>query len=806
MQRLKQKAKWVRGAFALLAVSLAGCAHVPGAPQVVPTKVQAKSLSWQELAAEPDQQKAAATLWLIPKPALIAFSDSNTAVAPDTPVVVTSDNPDAVFAARHFVDALARTTPLDLHVSIASKPPAHAIVFELDSDAEVANAEGYTLDTESSAILVRARTPTGLFYGGVTLWQLLTPGVLTPADYRESVPVPALHIEDWPRFRWRGLMLDSARHFQSVADIEKLIDWMSLHKLNVLHWHLTDDQGWRLEVPKYPELTKIGACRKAVGPDAALTGGPDKPYCGFYTEAEVRAIVRYAAQRFITIVPEIDIPGHSQAAIASYPWLGVTGKRPPVSTDWGINTWLLKPDTRTLQFVYDVMDEVMKLFPSKYIHVGGDEAAKDQWQASAEVRAHMKRLGLKDMNALQGWFTTQIANYLSQHGRTAVGWDDILDGKVPGSAVVMSWHEPKDALQAIEQGHDVVMASSPTLYLDHYQSDLHDEPPGRPGVESLEDVYDYDPVPEGADAAQAEHILGVQANLWTEYMPTFARVQHAVFPRAAALAEVAWSPVSTHDWQGFRARMPAELARYRALGIDYADSSFAPAFTLGAGADGTIDVALSNQTGFGTIHYTTDGSVPTADSPRYAKPLSFPAGGLTLVRAATFTSDGFELAAPRTQIIDAQMLLTRNSDQLDTCKNQLVLRLEDDRPLHGERPVYKVDIENMCWLWKGAPLDGVRRLSLTVGNLPWNFQLWTDNPKVVARPKATPAGEFQVHLDSCTGPLLATLPLAKAAQTKLQTTLTADTPATSGEHDLCIFATGDPRNGLWGIDKIELLK
>jgi len=455
--------------------------------------------------------------------------------------------------------------------------------------------------------------------------------------------------------------------------------------------------------------------------------------------------------------------------------------------------------------VDDVMDEVMKLFPSQYIHIGGDEAAKDQWNASPEVRAHMHALGLPDMDALQGWFTTQVANYLSQHGRTAVGWDEILHGKVPASAVVMSWHDPEGALQAIEQGHQVVMASSPTLYLDHYQSDLHDEPPGRPGVESLDDVYDYDPVPKGATSQQAKHILGVQANLWAEYMPTFARAQHAVFPKIAALAEVAWSPAATHDWQGFLARMPAELARYRALGIGYADSAFAPAFALTAGAGNTIDVVLSNQADFGTIHYTTDGSVPTVGSPNYSKPLSFPAAKATRLRAATF--DGpFEVAATRTQIVDAAALLPRNSDQLESCSNQLVLRLEDDRPLDGARPVYKVDIENMCWLWKGAPLEGVHGLSLTVGNLPWNFELWTDNAKVVARPKATPSGEFQVHLDSCTGPLLATLPLAKAAQTKLQTTLTTRIPATSGHHDLCIFATGDPRNGMWAIDKIRLKK
>jgi len=748
---------------------------------------------------------AAVPAWsLLPQPAEMhpAAHGAVTVSDGDHVLVQAAGNAQALAVARHFAALVAGTRGLHLRVETqADKSPTAAIVFRLDPHADVANDAGYRIAIGGGRVEVTARTTRGLSYGSVTAWQLLTPD-----DAKGSVRVADGSIVDHPRFAWRGLMLDSARHFQSVADIEKLIDWMSLHKLNVLHWHLTDDQGWRLQIPQYPELTKIGACRKAVGPDAALTGNPDKPYCGFYTDTEVREIVRYASERFIEIVPEIDIPGHSQAAIASYPWLGVSGKRPQVGTNWGVNTWLLRPDARTLKFVKDVMDHVMALFPSKYIHIGGDEAAKDQWQASPEVRAHMHALGLKDMDQLQGWFTTQVAEYLAKHGRVAVGWDEILHGKVPASAVIMSWHEPAGALDALKQGHDVVMASSPTLYLDHYQSNLHDEPPGRPEVESLQDVYDYNPLPAGATAAEAKHILGVQANLWAEYMPTFARVQHAVFPRIAALAEVAWSPASTHDWRSFLDRMPAELARYQALGIAYADSAFAPAFALSAGAHAPVDAALSNQADFGTIRYTTDGTAPNAASTIYSKPLSFPAHSTTTLRAATFAAGGFELAAPRTQVVDATALLNRNSDQLDTCKNQLVLRLEDDRPLEGQRPVYRIDIENMCWLWKGAPLDGVKRIALTVGNLPWNFALWTDDSSVVTRPKQTPTDELQVHRDSCDGPLLATLPLAKAVQTKLQTTLTANIPATTGNHTLCVFATGDPRDGLWAVGKVELKK
>ena len=750
---------------------------------------------------------AASPAWsLLPQPAEVhpAARGAVTVSDGDRVLVQAEDDGQARAVAKRFAALVAATRGLHLRVETrADKRSPAAIVFRLDLNADAANDAGYRIAIGDGEIEVTARTARGLFYGGVTVWQLLTPDGTRDAPAR----VAGGTIADRPRFAWRGLMLDSARHFQSVADIKKLIDWMSLNKLNVLHWHLSDDQGWRIEIPNYPELTKTGACRKAVGPDAALTGGPDKPYCGFYTDEEVRDIVHYAAERFVEVVPEIDIPGHSQAAIASYPWLGVSGKRPEVSADWGINTWLLKPDARSVKFVEDVMDHVMALFPSKYIHIGGDEAAKDQWEASPEVRAHMKKLGLADMEQLQGWFTTQVANYLRRHGRTAVGWDEILHGKVPASAVVMSWNAPSGAVEALQQGHDVVMSSSPTLYLDHYQSDLNDEPPGRPDVESLKDVYDYNPVPKGATTEQSKHILGVQANLWAEYMPTFARVQHAIFPRIAALSEIAWSPASAHDWHGFLERMPAELARYRALGIEYADSAFAPAFALSSGSDGTIGVVLSNQAEFGTIRYTTDGAAPNVASPTYSKPLSFPSDLTTTVRAATFASDGFELAAPRTQVVDAAALLTRNSDQLDACgKPLIVLRLEDDRPLDGPRPVYRLDIANMCWQWNDAPLDGVNRIALTVGNLPWNFALWKDDSSVVTRPTQTPAGELQVHRDSCDGPLLATLPLAKAARTKLRTTLTADIPAAAGNHTLCVFATGDPRDGMWAIGKIELQK
>src|SRR5690348_4468030 len=494
-------------------------------------------------AAEP------ASAWsLLPQPAEMypAAHGAVTVSDGDRVLVQAEGNAQALAVAQRFAALVATARGLHLRVETAAdKSSPAAIVFRLDSRADVANDAGYRIAIGGGKIGVTARSTRGLFYGGVTVWQLLTSDATrdTPAHVADG------SIVDHPRFAWRGLMLDSARHFQSVADIKKLIDWMSLNKLNVLHWHLSDDQGWRIRIPNYPELTKIGACRKAVGPDAALTGGPDKPYCGFYTDAEVRDIVRYAAERFIEVVPEIDLPGHSQAAVAAYPWLGVTGERPAVWTDWGISPWLLKPDEQTLHFVDDVLDEVMQLFPSRYISIGGDEADKQQWNASPELQARMRRLGLENMDQLQGWFTARVAEHLVEHGRIPVGWDDelVAGAKLPASEVVMSWHGGDDqhvALEAAAQGHDVVLTPQESLYFDHYQSDLPDEWPGQSPMATLRQAYDTAVIPNGATSAEARRIIGVQGGLWTELMPSFAHDQHALFPRMAALSELGWSAAS----------------------------------------------------------------------------------------------------------------------------------------------------------------------------------------------------------------------------------------------------------------------
>ena len=745
---------------------------------------------------------------LLPKPAESRLAASGVMrIADGARVAVRGADRDQLQPiADRFMQLVASTRGLQLQRAAAADPKP-AITFEVNPHAGVVGDAGYRLVIGARGVKVTARSPAGVFYGGVTLWQLLTPPGWTRGTAAE---IAAGVIEDHPRFAWRALLLDSGRHFQRVADIEKLINWMSLDKLNVLLWHLTEDQGWRLEIPKYPALTETGACRQAVGLDAELTGAADKPYCGFYTEAEVRDIVRYAAERFVTVVPEIDLPGHSQAAVATYPWLGVTGARPAVWTDWGISPWLLKPDDKTLQFVGDVLDAVMQLFPSRYISIGGDEAAKQQWNASPELRARMQQLGLANMDQLQGWFTGRVAEHLVGQDRTPVGWDDELAAgeKLPASQVVMVWHASdggKVALAATAQGHDVVLAPEGSLYFDHYQSSLPDEGPGQAPMATLRQAYEAAVIPNGATPAEAARVIGVQGNLWTELMSSFASDQHALFPRIAALAELGWSTPNDRDWNGFLLRLSAELARYRALGIAYADTAFAPAFEVTEGRKGMLRVALSNQAHFGEIRYTTDGSAPTATSTQYLGGLDLAADGKVTLRAATFAPGGFELAAPRNKVLDATTLLSREGSELATCSNEPGMRVDGRQPAQGVRPVYTLDVGNMCWLWRGAPLQGIGQVTLTVERVAWRFG--DDAERAVVRPKASADGEFEIHADSCTGPLLGSLPLASAKQGG-QNELNArvSTSTLNDTRDLCIFATGDPRDGQWAIARVDFTK
>jgi len=527
---------------------------------------------------------------IIPVPASISPRAGSFIVRPGTPIY-TSGDAEAARIAAYFAALLQRTHAIALAVRRLPAPrapaavtpetalPAPAIVFRLDPQAPGTSPESYQIDVSPQRVLVSARDYHGLFYGAVTLWDLCS----VPARGGE-LALAATHITDTPRFRWRGLMLDSARHFQSPEFVMRYIDWMALHKLNVFAWHLTDDQGWRLAIRKYPRLTSVGAWRVPAGAaqrDIDPATGRPRLYGGFYSQDDVRRIVAYARERYVTIVPEIDMPGHATAAIVAYPRLGVTDDPPRlVPADWGIFPNLYNVEESTFGFLEDVLAEVMELFPGEYIHIGGDEAVKDQWKASPRVQARMRELGVPNENALQGYFTRRMGKYLVAHGRRMIGWDEILEGGVPDGTAVMSWRGVDGAIAAAAAGHDAVLSPAPTLYLDNRQGTGPEEPPGRGEVVSLERVYRFDPLP-GPLAAAAEHVLGVQANLWTEHVRLEERAAYMTWPRAAALAEIGWSPAERRDFADFQRRLPLAFDRYRALGIHFSGTVFEAPHTVG---------------------------------------------------------------------------------------------------------------------------------------------------------------------------------------------------------------------------------
>jgi hexosaminidase len=659
-------------------------------------------------------------------------------------------------------------------------------------DAGVAGAEAYRLDVRPDAITVSAGSDAGLYYGATTLWQLIA-----AAGPRGAVP--AMTIDDAPAFGWRGVMLDSARHFQPPAFVKALIDRMALDKLNVLHWHLTDDQGWRLQIDRYPRLTTVGAWRQPAGAAGVDANGKAVAYGGFYTKDQVREIVAYAAQRHVTIVPEIEMPGHATAAIAAYPALASTPNPPAVpSNQWGVLPNLYNVDDATFSFLEHVLDEVMDLFPSHYIHVGGDEAVKEQWAANPAIQAKRAALGLADDDKLQGWFTARIGDYLEKHGRRLIGWDEILMGDVPQSATIMSWRGMDGAIIAAKAGHDAILSPAPDLYLDNRQSDAADEPPGRGVIVDWKRVYAFEVAPPSLTVEERRHLIGLQVNEWTEHARTTDYAERMIWPRAAILAELGWSQPGPRDWTSFAPRLAAELARYRALGLGYDVTPLVPQADL-SGTPSSISVALRQQAGIGTIRYTADGSAPTPASPAYQAPLTMH-GRLT---AQAFLGDT-PVGPAQSWTIDAASLLTRDAAQMETCANRLTLRVEDDGPANGRRAIHPVDILQPCWIWRAAPLDGQTRIRADIGSLPYNFSVGKRIRLLNFRKPETPEGELEVRQDRCDGPLVARLPLADAQGGSDVKTVAGALSAGSGLHDLCFTFTQAAPDPLHVLDKVAL--
>lgn len=522
------------------------------------------------------------------------------------------------------------------------KPEANRIRLQLGLTAEAASGtvadEGYRLSSNAGGLLIEARTPAGAFYGVQTLRKALP----VVKEKGAAVRVPGVVIDDAPRFAYRGAHFDTSRHYFTPDSVRRFIDLLALHNINRFHWHITDDQGWRLEIKKHPRLTEVGSKRKetVIGHNTGRYDGV--PYGGFYTQKEVKDIVAYAAERHITIIPEIDMPGHMLGALAAYPELGCTGGPYEVWTMWGVSDEVLcAGNDKVLRFIEDVLDEVVALFPSEYIHVGGDECPKTRWKTCPKCQARIKAEGLQAdgkhtaEERLQSFIIRHAEAHLAKLGRRMIGWDETLEGGLAPGATVMSWRGEGGGIEAAKLGHDVIMTPNTYLYFDYYQTkDRRNEPEAIGGYVPLEMVYNYEPMPKALTAEQQRHIIGVQANCWTEYMPTFKQVEYMELPRMAALSEIQWSQPQGKDYEAFLQRLRRMLNQYDLQDYNYATHVFdvTAHFAPNAAKRG-IDASFSTLDN-AEVRYTLDGSEPDAQSALYA-------GGLTVTSDATLKAAAF---------------------------------------------------------------------------------------------------------------------------------------------------------------------
>lgn len=572
---------------------------------------------------------------IIPRPQQVNVSnDAPFTLSAKTVISLGTNSQDMKRNANMLASYIEQAT--GIRPTVGKSKNGAAIILTIDKT--IANAEGYKLDADAKQIRIAGASAAGVFYGIQTLRKSL-PLVNGKAS---KVSIPAVHIADAPRFAYRGTHLDVSRHFVSVDSMRQFIDMLALHNINRFHWHLTDDQGWRIEIKKYPLLTQIGSKRAqtVIGHNSGKYDG--KPYSGFYTQKQIRDIVKYAADRYITIVPEIDLPGHMQAALAAYPDMGCTGGPYEVWQKWGVSDNVLcAGNDKTLTFIDNVLKEITQLFPSKYIHVGGDECPKTQWQKCPKCQARIKALNLeaKDGHSaeerLQSYIITHASNYLKSLGRNTIGWDEILEGGLAEGATVMSWRGESGGIAAAKQHHDVVMTPNSYLYFDYYQSlDKDNEPLAIGGYLPLETVYSYEPMPKELTADEARHIIGVQANIWTEYMPTFKQMQYMALPRLAALSEVQWSQPALKDYNSFTNRLTEFTHLYDRLGYNYAKHLYNVAIHVDSDNKWREILIHMTTAGNAEIRYTLDGTEPTANSTLYT-------GAIVLQKSAKIRAAAF---------------------------------------------------------------------------------------------------------------------------------------------------------------------
>jgi len=509
---------------------------------------------------------------IIPAPVSLILLKGNFVFSDKSRIILSTLNSETKLAAEFLAQLVKNPTGLELPIEEGSKPVRRGVFMTLDT--MIKNNEGYLLTITPKKIIIQAKSAAGLFYAVQTIRQLL-PVEVENQSFKEDLvlSVPACEIKDEPRFTYRGMHLDVGRHMFPVSSIKRYIDMIAFNKMNTFHWHLTEDQGWRIEIKKYPKLTEIGAFRKEtlVGHLRQKPNVYDgKVYGGFYTQDEVKEVVAYARSRFVTVIPEIEMPGHALAALASYPELSCTGGPFEVGTKWGISEDVYcAGKEQTFNFLQDVLTEVIDLFPGKYIHIGGDECPKTRWGKCPLCQKRMKEEGLKDEHELQSYFIQRMEKFLSSKGRNIIGWDEILEGGLAPEATVMSWRGTSGGIAAAKQKHDVIMAPNSHVYLDYYQCEPDGQPLGIGGYLPLEKVYSYNPLPEELTPEEQKFILGIQGNVWTEYISTPEHIEYMAYPRAFAIAEIGWTPERLKDFDDFLARLEVMKKRYDAIGINY---------------------------------------------------------------------------------------------------------------------------------------------------------------------------------------------------------------------------------------------
>jgi hexosaminidase len=505
---------------------------------------------------------------IIPQPVSVKMpaTAGNFIITAKTPIVLQGSGLEN--AASFLNDYLKEVYGLKLNIQ-KKAVTAGAIYLNFERmDKPIAGA--YKLEAKKNGIYINGDNEAGVFYGVQTLLQLL------PVEKSNALAIPFVNIEDYPRFQYRGLMLDVGRHFFDVAFVKRYIDYIALHKMNYFHWHLTEDQGWRIEIKRYPKLTSVGAYRDGtiIGHHPG-TGNDSTRYGGFYTQEQVKEVVAYAAKRYVTVVPEIEMPGHSSAALTAYPWLGCTGGPYMVKQNWGVHKDVFcAGNDSVFTFLQNVLDEVIPLFPSKYVHIGGDECPKDAWKVCPKCQARIKALGLKDEHELQSYFVQRMEKHINKKGKILIGWDEILEGGLAPNATVMSWRGEKGGIEAAKQNHHVIMTPTTYVYLDYGQKKPEDSLVIG-GFLPLEKVYSYEPYPKELSPEQAQkYILGAQGNVWTEYMGFPRKVEYMIFPRATALSEVLWSPAASKNYDDFKKRLQVQFKRYELWGANYSKAGF----------------------------------------------------------------------------------------------------------------------------------------------------------------------------------------------------------------------------------------